>query len=155
MEDHDEKGLRMNAIELRKILAPVDFGEGSLAAARAAADLARTVGAELTLLHAYHPWGDYVDPPGYRERMRPMLFQRLEDFAAEVDSRGIELRTALEEGRPAKTITEFADRWAFDLVVMGAGQGRAPLLGSIAERVVRTSDVPVMVVPLVSEGGES
>lgn len=142
----------MQTNDIRKILTPVDFSEASLAAARAAADLARTVGAELTLLHAYHPWGDYVDPPGYRDKMRPLLFQRLTDFVAEVNTEGLNFHTALEEGRPAKTITDFARRWDFDMVVVGAGQGRSPLLGSIAERVVRTSDVPVMVVPVLEEG---
>jgi nucleotide-binding universal stress UspA family protein len=52
-------------------------------------------------------------------------------------------------GSPARTIVEYADANGFDLIVMGThGRGGVAhlLLGSVAERVVRTARCPVLTV---------
>jgi nucleotide-binding universal stress UspA family protein len=67
-----------------------------------------------------------------------------------LDHEGITVETALEEGRAASGVVSFAQRWSFELIVVGShGQGGAArtVLGSTAERIVRTSPVPVLVVP--------
>lgn len=62
---------------------------------------------------------------------------------------GVDLRTDLVEGSPARDIVSIATEEGFDLVVMGT-HGRAGvdrwILGSVAERVVRESTVPVLTV---------
>jgi len=72
----------------------------------------------------------------------------VDEMAAE---RGVPTRTALLEGRPYEEILEYVERVAVDMVVMGT-QGRSGLdrfmLGSVTERVLRTSDVPVLAVRL-------
>jgi nucleotide-binding universal stress UspA family protein len=69
--------------------------------------------------------------------------------------RGIPTQTALLEGRPYEEILEYVERVAVDMIVMGT-QGRSGLdrfmLGSVTERVLRTSDVPVLAVRLDDEG---
>ncbi|MFC7173531.1 universal stress protein [Haloplanus litoreus] len=62
-------------------------------------------------------------------------------------SNGGAVRTTVERGRPHETILDVADRHDADLIAMGT-HGRTGLdrvlLGSVTERVVRTSDVPVL-----------
>ena len=62
---------------------------------------------------------------------------------------GVDVREVLEEGHPSSSILEFAEKNNVDLIVMGTlgktGLDRF-LLGSVAEKVVRSSKIPVMVV---------
>jgi len=62
---------------------------------------------------------------------------------------GVEVETVVLEGKPAEKIVEYAEENDIDLVIMGttgkSGLDRI-LLGSVAERVVKLSHVPVLVV---------
>lgn len=65
------------------------------------------------------------------------------------DERGVPVVTELVEGSPSRQIVEYAEREGCDIVVMGThGRGGIDrlLLGSVAERVVRASTVPVLTV---------
>lgn len=68
----------------------------------------------------------------------------------------VSVRTSQVEGSPAQEIVEYAEDEGIDLVVMGT-HGRSGvdrlLLGSVAERVVRTSPVPVLTVRVTNKGG--
>jgi len=65
------------------------------------------------------------------------------------EAAGVEIREVVWEGNPSNVIIEFSENNNIDLVVMGTlgktGLDRF-LLGSVAEKVVRSSKVPVMVV---------
>ena len=67
----------------------------------------------------------------------------------QVEAAGVEVREVVWEGNPSNVIIEFSENNNIDLVVMGTlgktGLDRF-LLGSVAEKVVRSSTVPVMVV---------
>ena len=69
------------------------------------------------------------------------------------EAAGVEVREVLWEGHPSTEIINFAENNDIDLIVMGTigktGLDRF-LLGSVAEKVVRNSKVPVLVV----RGGE-
>ena len=62
---------------------------------------------------------------------------------------GVEVESLVLEGKPAEKIVEYAEENDIDLIVMGtmgkSGLDRI-LLGSVAERVVRISHTPVLVV---------
>ena len=62
---------------------------------------------------------------------------------------GVELVTAMRDGSPAKEIVRYAKENDCDIIVMGT-QGRSGLdrllLGSVAERVVRSAEAPVLTV---------
>jgi nucleotide-binding universal stress UspA family protein len=75
-------------------------------------------------------------------------------IAAESD---VPVETTIVEGTPSREIVRFAEREGCDLVVMGTrGRGGIDrlLLGSVAEKVVRASEVPVLTVR-VDEGDDS
>jgi len=65
------------------------------------------------------------------------------------EASGIEVKEVLLEGHPSSEIIDFAENNGIDLIVMGTlgktGLDRF-LMGSVAEKVVRNSKVPVMVV---------
>ena len=121
---------------VRQILLATDFSESSDAAARVARDYARHFGARLHLLHVVWPGADKAMPPS------------LSTLADEL--RGdVPVLTAVESGSPAVQIVRYTTRHGIDLIVLGThgrtGVSRA-LLGSVAERVVRTASCPVLTI---------
>jgi len=73
------------------------------------------------------------------------------------EARGVRVETAVEQGDPVDAIIEHAEGRGVDLVVMGThGRGgiKRYLLGSVTERVLRSTDVPVLVVGPLDEDEE-
>lgn len=140
----------------KRLLCPVDLSEASLKAARYAAELARSMGASLKLLYVYHvPL--HVAPTGGPRHFADLspdamdtLERSLDGLKAELSAMGVNVQTALAVGAPAEQVVQAARAEPTDLIVVGsAGRSRVEqlLLGSVAERVLRTSPVPVLVVP--------
>jgi nucleotide-binding universal stress UspA family protein len=138
----------------RSILCAVDLSDASRAALRDAAQLARTCGAELTLLHV-STLVSGTDPfvPSVEELMRQDAktlereLQPWKEEAARLAERPVTI--AVVHGRPADEIVAFARDRGFDLVVVathGRSGVRRLVLGSVAEHVVREAPVPVLVV---------
>jgi nucleotide-binding universal stress UspA family protein len=141
----------------RKIVCPVDFSPGSERALAKAEALARPLDAELELLHVYEL------PALPRPDRRPAASttsvsdltdsaeRALQSLAAGISARGVTVTTRLVEGDPAGSIAERAREVRAALIVMGT-RGRSGLQRllsrSTAERVVRTSTIPVMTVHL-------
>ena len=70
--------------------------------------------------------------------------------AAQLEKAGIEVATALLEGGAAENIVDYTREHGIDLVVMsthGFGGLKRLLLGSVTDRVIRSCEVPVLVVP--------
>ncbi len=139
----------------KRILCPVDFSSYSKAALEEAAGLAKSVGAELCLIHAYQnpayvlPMSGYVGPTADMiGKIRQQLAEELEALAGPYRSQGIKTETLVVEGVPYKSIVDHAGEWNADLIVMGT-HGRTglahALTGSVAERVVRLSHCPVLI----------
>jgi nucleotide-binding universal stress UspA family protein len=125
----------------RKILCAVDFSDCSSEAIAIAADLARALGAELTLLHVEEP---RPQPAPGADVERRLARCRLEAQAYTDPP----IRTVVLEGSPAEEVVAYADRAGFDLVVTGT-HGRAGVkrlvLGSVAAKVVAHAHCPVLV----------
>jgi nucleotide-binding universal stress UspA family protein len=86
-----------------------------------------------------------------------MMYELLEKEASEAtdsvgkmaETEGLDFETVILEGHPSHEIIEFAENNNMDLIIMGtlgkSGLDRF-LLGSVAEKVLRNSKVPVLVV---------
>ncbi|NHN61382.1 MULTISPECIES: universal stress protein [Halorussus] len=135
-----------------RILVPTDGSDQSERAFEQALDLALTYDAELHLLNVVDVSAlagefDAVTVVDSLEESGRQLTHRLRDRAEEAGVETVE--TLVREGVPYSTILDYADDNDVDLVVMGT-HGRTGLdrylLGSVTERVVRKSDVPVLTV---------
>jgi universal stress protein A len=144
-------------IVLRRVLVPVDFSKHSQTALRYGLAIAEKFGAELYLLHVVQDVAVFlpdlvtVAPPvlppfeQLAEAVRDGLTRFLKENHAEGRATALEVR----EGAPHAEIVDLAKDRDVDLVVMGThGRGMLAhmLLGSVAEKVVRTSPCPVLTV---------
>ena len=74
----------------------------------------------------------------------------VDEAATKARSAGVDVTTAVVQGGPSRTIREYVEDREVDLVVMGTRGQRTVeriILGSVTERVLRSSQVPVLVVP--------
>jgi nucleotide-binding universal stress UspA family protein len=133
-----------------KILLAIDGSDHSARAIPVAADLARTNGAELVVLHVREhelTWAGDVDIESAPEatELVDRVVRELKD--AEVSVRGEVLRA--HHGQIPRVILDVARSEGADLVVMGtrglSDWGRL-LLGSVAHKVVHLAECPVLVV---------
>jgi len=139
---------------IRRILCPVDFSEASEHALRYAADLASALEADLHVIHAYQlpvyamPDGAMMAGPEALTKLTDDLQKQLDALVARV-SAARRIETHLVEGVPHGEIADASKRLGADMIVMGT-HGRSGLqhflLGSVAERVVRTAPIPVLTV---------
>jgi nucleotide-binding universal stress UspA family protein len=137
---------------VRRILVPVDFSRGSESAVRHAKEMALTYGAEIDLLHVVE---EPVYPSAYEvETTFPSdeVVARVEDRLGEMAREEIGIEHVVVEalvGHPARGILDYVETNDVDLIVQ-ATHGRTGLdhvlLGSVTERVLRQSPVPVFVV---------
>ncbi len=145
-------------IAIKNVLVPTDFGEAAQSAQQYGRNIARTFGATLHVVHVVDNLAartslDFPHPPDLSHMQADMeaaAIERLRALVTDDDRRTLHARcvplTALS---PATAIMDYATENAIDIIVMGTyGRGRVArwLLGSVAERVVRSAPCPVLVV---------
>jgi nucleotide-binding universal stress UspA family protein len=146
-----------------KIIHPTDFSECAEQARALAVQLARTLGAELILLHIA------VEAPLFREGLtraselerffaeqREWARRALEERAAEARGQGVPTLARVVTGAPHQEIVETAKQEGAAFIVMGT-HGRGALerffLGSVADRVIRDAPCAVVTRRETHEGG--
>jgi nucleotide-binding universal stress UspA family protein len=144
------------AFPWKKVLCPIDFSDPARAAMRAAIDVCRLTGGELTLFHAYElpgytlPEGSVVASPKMLQDLADQADVHLAEWKKLAEGMGASPVTVEKAiGEPALAVVELAKEGGFDLLVVGT-HGRTgirhALLGSVAERVVRRAGCPVLTV---------
>ena len=142
----------------KNLLVPVDLSEASIHALRLAVASARMSGASLTLLHVgvvpvspmTEAWTPAVSAPlvELKGQMAREARTALERIRREEVPTDIDARLVVREGFVPEEIVAEAKNGGHDLVVMGThghtGLERV-LLGSVAERVIRSCPIPVLV----------
>jgi nucleotide-binding universal stress UspA family protein len=142
----------MTSTLFRRVLCPHDFSDAADHALREAATLAGEAGGRLHVLYVQQPF--YV-PINVPTESMPNALELLPDQRAALEKRvrkvlgpaAPPVSVSAEVGQPANVILRAARR--ADSIVM-ATQGRTGLprlmLGSVAERIVRHSPVPVLTI---------
>lgn len=135
------------------ILLPTDFSDNSLHACDYALHLFGTVGNTYTLVHAYlDPGQTFTAFPTMEEQLRLASIQGMalwrKKFDALPSARGAVVDEQVLLGQVAMTLDGLVKDRHPDLIAMGTqGKAGASFLGSNAGEVVKTSDIPVLVIP--------
>lgn len=143
-------------IEIKKILVTTDLSTASHSAIDYAAWLSGKENASVTLIYsvdnlptvAYHTVDLTLDK--FRNEILRNEKQRLQEYVKKIESLfSNKLNTVITEGNAAQSIVLHAKKEKSDIIIMST-HGRTGikhiLLGSVAERVVRTAECPVLTV---------
>ena len=143
----------------KKILCPTDFSEPSLEGIKAGNDLALRYSGEVVLVHVIPPVHSITPAfmsPGrmlgdYYEEMVRVAKDALKQTAELHLSKDVPVQTLVLRGNPPEEIVRIADEKNADIIVVathGLSGMHRDLFGSVAEKILRLSGVPVMTVPL-------
>jgi nucleotide-binding universal stress UspA family protein len=151
-----------------KVLVPLDGSEVSERALAHAQSVAGAFGARVYLLqvislsHEYEAvrgaGGDSPTAVEYSlDLARQITASRqtrtetyLEATAAQLEKNGLQVETSVRQGSALENITHFVAENGIDLIVMsthGRGELQRFLVGSVTDRVIRSSHVPVLAIP--------
>ena len=147
----------VDPIELNTLLVPTDFSPASAAAFQQAVRLAGGEKPVVILLHVVDPsLAEFAanhalcSSEEAIQRMRERAQQQLDEMAAQVVD-GVEVDCLVSEGVPFLEILAKSADFAVDAIVMGKvgmrGRVEKLLFGSTAEKVLRGSSRPVLVLP--------
>ncbi|MEC3905830.1 universal stress protein [Tamlana sp. 2201CG12-4] len=140
---------------MKKILVPTDFSDQAENALKVAAQLARKHNCEIYLLHMLEIPLQEVDPLNSHSSLPEAVFfmklahKQFEELRDKIDLQGLVIHETVDFQEIFKGIFHVCKKNAIDLVIMGSNGAsglREMLIGSNTEKVVRTSDTPVLVV---------
>jgi nucleotide-binding universal stress UspA family protein len=143
-------------IVLKNILVATDFSEPSANALVYGKDLARSYNATLHVLHVtedvlmrYSPEIGFAVPELQKD-LEQAARREIDAIISSDDLRTMRVVPAIEiAANPAAAITNYAQAQQIDLIIVGThGRGAVKqlIMGSVAERVVRTAPCPVLAV---------
>src|SRR5690606_36292043 len=139
---------------MKKIIVPVDFSGHSEYALRIAADIARKNKAQLYLLHMLDISDQMISITEGTKRRELMFFmqlatKRFEEFVDRDFMKGIQTTPVIKHFKVFEEVNNVAKEVEADLIVMGSRGARGVkgyFVGSNTEKVVRTADIPILVV---------
>ncbi len=141
-------------MKMTKILVPVDFSDYSEYALEVASTIAKQQNAEIVVLHMLglsEAVYDNNESQGLREAQYYMKLakKRFQPFLDKEYLLGVKVRKIVQNFKLFSEINEVAKDHQIDLVVMGShgtNGAKAFFVGSNTEKVVRTSEIPVLVI---------
>ena len=147
--------------DINRILCPVDFSDPSLSAVEHAVDLAKHFSAHILLFHSvsemdHPPSPSYTLTPVLTDQMMQITLQMTENANNAIKELietdipdGISVDQRVDVGDPATSIVQAAREENADLIVMST-HGRSGIkglfFGSVAEKVVRSAECPVLTI---------
>jgi nucleotide-binding universal stress UspA family protein len=142
---------------MKKILVPCDFSKPAINAYRFALDVAAKANGTVHLLHVIElpVLYDTVLMPALNfeqallKELKEKTETEFEKIIGKYSSQGVKVFTNVVFGAPSKVILEYTKNESIDLIVMGShgvSGLREIFVGSNAERIVRSSSVPVLVI---------
>ena len=141
-------------IQLSKILCPTDYSKTSDKAVRYAIELGRKVDAHVRFLHIMQP-ENIAEKTAYsygvtkKAANYDAVSDEFRQLMMDEKKKGLSADILILRGNPCDSIIEQANTWGADLVIMGS-HGRTGLtrllMGSVAEAVFHSLDIPVLLV---------
>ncbi len=140
---------------IKNILVATDLADTSERVHQYAVELATKLGAKITLLHVFSlpiynfPDGTFVPTAEVAAQVSDAAQRHLDATCARIKEQGLDVSAVLRSGSPADEIQSVAKETGADLILMGthgrSALGRA-LLGSTANAIIRTSNIPVITI---------
>ncbi|WP_255193292.1 universal stress protein [Natronobeatus ordinarius] len=136
------------------ILFPTDGSDHASTVAEHAIDAAKTRGATLHVLSVVDDRAFLVLDDERVEQVRSELeenaLEAIDEAVTVAEGHGVETVTGVDVGSPAECIVDYVEANDVDLVVMGTSGAdyERNVVGSVSQRVVQTSPVPVLTVGL-------
>jgi nucleotide-binding universal stress UspA family protein len=147
------------------ILAPVDFSDPSRAALDVAANMASRLGAEILLVHVVPAIPDLpknvsIFKEGqYDESLNEKAQQQLKELADSLAQKNVKARTQLGNANDVgMELIRIADSENADMIIIathGMTGWRKIAFGSVAEKVVKEAECPVLVLRAKATAGAS
>jgi nucleotide-binding universal stress UspA family protein len=140
---------------MKKILVPTDFSKESEYALKVAAQLAKTYGSEIHLLHLLDLPIQETDPLSTPSELPAAMFfmelanKKIANLMTRDYLKGLKINVTIKPDNPFNGIINVCKKNKITMVIMGSHGStgiREVFIGSIAEKVVRHSDIPVMVI---------
>jgi nucleotide-binding universal stress UspA family protein len=143
-------------MQVKNILVPTDFSEGSAEAVRYAFDLAASLGATLHVMHVLeNPFapGAFMEmytppPPEYFTDMERLAEEKLRDSVSPEQREQVDIVLTTRLGVPASEILDrIEEDPKIDLAVMathGRGGVARMVMGSVTDKVIRSAPCPVL-----------
>jgi nucleotide-binding universal stress UspA family protein len=148
-------------LPFKKVLCPTDFSAASRPALGAAAEVAGHFQAAMYLVHivpAVPPLPSdptYVfEVPEYERALHADAERQLQTLKEDLAVKALKVHTIVGHGDPGSEIVRIATNEAVDLIVIathGTTGWRAVIFGSVAEKVVRLAQRPVLTIPATRE----
>jgi nucleotide-binding universal stress UspA family protein len=141
----DTPAVKLSPSRKPRVLCATDLGVGSDAALSRAQEIARALGAHLHLLHVV----DLASTGRATGRRRARRQVTINALSRKIAWPGSDVQGSVRASRrPYRAIADVAIEWDADLIVLGPYRRRFgdSFRGTIAERVIRKADRPVLVV---------
>jgi len=151
---------------MKKVLIALDYDPSAKKVAEVGYDLAKTMGAEVILLHVisdpvYYSSTDYSPIMGFSGYLDadPLQLNTMEVFKTAslnfLDKTRIHLgdtniQTVIEEGDFADSIIKTAKKLHADIIVLGSHSQKwleNVVMGSVTEEVLRQTTIPLFIIP--------
>ncbi|MCA8964103.1 MAG: universal stress protein [Planctomycetes bacterium] len=146
--------------KIRRILCPTDFSPTARHAIDYALEMARSFGAEIVLLHVIpdmgyplRSFGTVSAFPNLREEIHKRGTEELAELQAQLGT-DVKITTELRDGASHHAILDCAKDVGADMIIIGTHGHtglKHMLLGSTAEKVVRSAECPVLTVRSAAE----
>jgi nucleotide-binding universal stress UspA family protein len=137
------------------ILSPIDFSEASREALDVAADMASRFGAELLLVHVVPAVSDLPQAVSifkeaeYDQSLADTAARQLSELAATLEPKTLKVRTEVGTANDVgMELVRIAEHSGADMIIIatyGMTGWREMAFGSVAEKVVKQADCPVLV----------
>ena len=139
---------------MKTIVVPVDFSEQSGYALKVAASLAKKQGADILVIHMLELNEAMITStegfhPEHTVFLIKMAEKRLQKFLNKEYLKGIKVTPVIKHFKVFGEVNDIAKKHGADLIIMGSHGSdglREIFVGSNAEKVVRHSEIPVLVV---------
>lgn len=143
--------------EFRNIVVPLDLSIQGARALPFAKEIARKTGSKLFLLNVlstvHKSYGAFKYAADFEKQLVETLHKEAQDYfqsiTGDLENEKLEFQTDIISGSPADSIIRYAEEQKADLIAVsthGASGVKRFIMGSVAQKVVQSSDIPLLVI---------